>query len=364
MKSGMSIDGLTALIARQNEQKVDYLVPMGSIHLTETGEMWLGSYGTFSVTKHAHRQIAKAIKIPLQYYWRMLDESPDLLAKNINFWFHTSGRMNKKRMIRTLDGRVRAFLSDRYRPLDHADLVETLFPSLSSAGAEIESCAVTNAHFYLKAVVSGIQEEIGPPEGYVWGHGNTMIDIVQPGVVVSNSEIGKGFLRVCPAIHTVACTNLAIYSDVSWENPALIKRHIGRRLKQRGGEKYGYICDETMRSSDAATWARVSDIAVAAMDGSAFRDTVKKLRRARGHRIIDLVRTVENLSECHRLSKTEQESILGYWEGNGDCSRYGLHSAITRASADVESYDRATELESLGGEVIELAPSDWEQIAA
>lgn len=44
-------------------------------------------------------------------------------------------------------------------------------------------------------------------------------------------------------------------------------------------------------------------------------------------------------------------------------SRFGLYNAITRLSQDVESYDRATELERIGAQVIELAKPDWKVLA-
>jgi hypothetical protein len=49
--------------------------------------------------------------------------------------------------------------------------------------------------------------------------------------------------------------------------------------------------------------------------------------------------------------------------GNTDLSRLGLHNAVTRYSQDVESYDRAPELERIGAQVIELPKNDWTQIA-
>jgi hypothetical protein len=39
-----------------------------------------------------------------------------------------------------------------------------------------------------------------------------------------------------------------------------------------------------------------------------------------------------------------------------------LHAAITRASADVEDYDRASDLERIGGNVITLPRSDWSAV--
>ena len=45
-------------------------------------------------------------------------------------------------------------------------------------------------------------------------------------------------------------------------------------------------------------------------------------------------------------------------------TRYGVHSAITRASADFEAYDRASEFERIGGDVIELSPAQWREVVA
>ena len=43
-------------------------------------------------------------------------------------------------------------------------------------------------------------------------------------------------------------------------------------------------------------------------------------------------------------------------------SLYGLSNAVTRMSADVESYDRATELESIGWDIITMEPEQWREI--
>jgi hypothetical protein len=43
---------------------------------------------------------------------------------------------------------------------------------------------------------------------------------------------------------------------------------------------------------------------------------------------------------------------------------YGLSNAITRASQDVESYDRATALEGIGWQVATMTKNQWEEINA
>jgi hypothetical protein len=43
----------------------------------------------------------------------------------------------------------------------------------------------------------------------------------------------------------------------------------------------------------------------------------------------------------------------------GDLSRWGLVNAVTSTSQDAANYDRATELERIGGQVVELKQAEW-----
>jgi len=74
-------------------------------------------------------------------------------------------------------------------------------------------------------------------------------------------------------------------------------------------------------------------------------------------------RNVEVTAEKFRLSETERKSVLRHLTTEGALTRWGLVNALTRTAEDVESYDRATELERCGGQVIELPRRDWERIA-
>ena len=47
----------------------------------------------------------------------------------------------------------------------------------------------------------------------------------------------------------------------------------------------------------------------------------------------------------------EASGILGHLAAGGNLSRWGFANAVTRYAQDVESYDRATELEKLGGKL-------------
>ena len=76
------------------------------------------------------------------------------------------------------------------------------------------------------------------------------------------------------------------------------------------------------------------------------------------------VRAVEMLANRHCLTQDETGSVLRHLISAGDLSRFGLINAVTRASQDIPDYDRSTELERLGGQVMALAAGEWNELAA
>jgi hypothetical protein len=137
--------------------------------------------GEYGVTDLARRQLAEKLKIPFAYFERMRTEQPGLLDRNVNTWLQTD---SERRMIRTLDGQVRAVLSDRYRRLDNFDLAENVLPILQRLdGARFESVELTETKMYLKVVTPRVEFEIAPG------------DVVQAGIVITNSEVGTARCR-------------------------------------------------------------------------------------------------------------------------------------------------------------------------
>ncbi len=112
MKTGKTLTELAMELERQSTVKKDFIANTSSLEMTSAGELALDSdtYQEFPVTDHAHSQIAARLDIPSKYYNRMRLEAPELLAANVNEWFHNKP---ERRMVRTLDGQMRAFLSDR-----------------------------------------------------------------------------------------------------------------------------------------------------------------------------------------------------------------------------------------------------------
>src|SRR5258706_8172745 len=127
MKTGLSLTQLAAEIERQAKTKKDYIVPSTAMAVVSVPEKGIElGFGTavqqMPLRPTAHEQIGAYLGIPAPYYRKMLSNAPELLAANVNEWLSRS--KEDRRMIRTLDGSVRAFLSDRYQRIDNYSVAD------------------------------------------------------------------------------------------------------------------------------------------------------------------------------------------------------------------------------------------------
>ena len=341
MKQGIrTIEKLYDELDRQREARTDLIANTKNLMVNSTRGTSLISVATdndvlsYAVSEVAHRQIAERLNIPYKYYERMRLDYPELLDQNINGWL---ARTPEKRMLRTLDGKLRAFLSDRYRRLDNLELVDHVLPVLAEMkGCDIVSCDVTETHLYLKIINKALKTEVAPG------------DVVQAGFVISNSEIGLGALKVEPLVYRLICKNGMISKDYSHK-----KYHTGRQVDDTDNA-YELYSDATLEADDKAYFLKVQDIVRAAVDETKFALTVDKLRASMEIPTANNpVETVEILGDRYLLNKNERGSILRNFIMGNDLSHYGLVNAVTRASQDIEDYNRATELERIGGVLLE-----------
>ena len=352
MKSGRSLVNLAHELERQLATKQDLVVPSSLLrcHTDEAGHCRMtidanDSVGDYGMTDLARRQLADKLKIPFAYFERMRADQPALLDGNVNTWLRADP---ERRMIRTLDGQVRAVLSDRYRRLDHYDLAEHVLPFLQQLpDARFESVELTETKMYLKVVTPRVEYEIAPG------------DVVQAGIAIMNSEVGHGTLSVQPLVYRLVCRNGMIASD-----HALRKTHVGRTLEV-GGESMTVFRDDTLAADDRAFFLKVRDVVQAAVSEVTFREAALKLQKTLGIKLTgDPVQAVEVLANRYTLNEVERAGVLRHLIVAGDLSAYGLVNAVTHYSHDVENYDRATEFEALGGKLIELSSKEWEELAA
>jgi len=147
--------------------------------------MWPPAYGLYPLDRLAHREAS------LRRLASLARRGKPVLI----FPQGTHARpADERRLVRTLDSNARAFLSDRYRPLDHDEILEQVLPALGEFDLDWSqsSLEVTEQRLYMKLVNPQVEAdvEVGDP--------------VQAGVLVTNSEIGMGSFSVVPLVFRLA----------------------------------------------------------------------------------------------------------------------------------------------------------------
>lgn len=344
MKQGRTLEELGKELLRQRDARKDLIANTSQLEMHSESQFSTlsipinGKAEEYEVGYIAQRQIASRLQIPFAYYERMRKEIPELLDRNVNDWFKHSP---EQRMIRILDGNVRAFLSNRYRRLDNLELCAAVIPVIREMpGAVIESCEVTDSNLYLKVVNRKLKAEVD------------VGDVVEAGFVISNSEVGLGSLKVEPLIYRLVCRNGLICKDHAQK-----RYHVGRQV-EGGDDAYELYSDETLKQDDKAFFMKVQDTVRCAVDEAKFNLIVSRMRDAKKIPLEhDPVKSVEVLADRFSLTQNERGDVLRQLFMGGDLTRYGLLNAVTAASK-LADYDRATELERIGGEILALPVQD------
>ena len=342
MKQGRTLQALGEELTRQRTARRDFVADTRNLEISSsnTGSMLSVFMGNekheYGINALAHQQISTRLGIPYRYYQKMQEEDPALLDENVNAWFQ---KTPERRMVRILDGSVRAFLSDRYRRLDNLELCSAVLPVIQEMkGAVIESCEVTATHLYLKVINRKMKAEVA------------VGDVVQAGFVVSNSEVGLGSLKVEPLVFRLVCKNGMICKDYTQK-----RYHVGRQAGGNEAEAYELYSDETLKQDDKTFFMKVADTVRYAVDEAKFMLTVDKMKEAMGIPLEhDPVKEVEILADRFLLTQNERGDVLRQLFMSGDNSRYGLLNAVTAASRIAPDYERATDLERIGGEILSM----------
>ena len=205
MKAGLTIEELATEVMRQKDAKADYIVNTSMLAMEHCGtelvlrvldDSHIDRIEPLDIADTAHRQIGTRLGIPAKYYGKMLTEHPDLLVTNVNAWFE---REPTERMLRVLDGKVRAYLSNSYMRMDHYEIFASVLPVIGEIpDVQFVSCHITDNRMYIKAVDPHLTAEVAPG------------DTVKAGVVISNSEVGLGSVSVQPLIYRELDGNRAI----------------------------------------------------------------------------------------------------------------------------------------------------------
>lgn len=350
MKKGKSIQELAAELDVRAQAKTDIVVPTNEIKLInigegETADVALDAPGYITaVNDNAHGEIGDRVGIPRRYYERMLEQAPELLVNNVNHWFNQNP---ERRMVRMLGDTTRAFLSDRFLRIENEDIARHVFQSLVNHKSNPIplSMDVTDRKLYLKFLFPDMVAEVKPG------------DEVKAGISIANSEIGHGSYDIYGFFYRSFCSNGSVYGAKDM-GVSLKRSHLGARVIE--GVDYQVISDETQKLVQDGLMAQTADILGAVADPKFFGQMVDKLREStQGPKIINPEVGATLLAKEFGLTDQERGETMVNLIQDGDYSKWGALNAVTKLANETESYDRASELESLGAKILDMDLRRW-----
>jgi hypothetical protein len=345
MNRGISLTELAGRIEGNRQLKQDYIAPARAIEVEAQSDGMIAAQvagqGTFPVLNLAYGQLAEHTGVPKKYADRMRADAPELLAANMNRWLSTD---DSKRMVRTLGGDMRAFLSNRYQRIENEEIAEVALPILADVpGLKIVSCEITERRMYIQATTDRVVGEV------------KVGDPVQAGVTISNSEVGYGAVNVQPLIYRLVCLNGMTRSL------GLRAYHVGRAQDDTDA----LLRDDTRASEDRTVLLKVRDFVSAALDRVRFDADLERMRALTDDSLKvtgDPAKAVEVLAAKVGANEGEKGGILRSLIEGGDLSAWGMLNAVTAQAHGARDYDRSVEFQVAGGKLLDLSRKEWSEV--
>jgi hypothetical protein len=323
---------------RDDEGKVDYLVPINRLYMDENGLLLNSEVNEkFQIGRSkqglipndwATGQLCSRIGMPGQYVKKCLDIKDDYLtnltACQVNYWMEALANEQKDEgkpfLLRAKNDICRAVLSDRYSTLDNKYVVETVNDSLFSANesdsVKVKEYYLSDRSFHLRVIFPGMTMNMGTGKNP---------DPVTAGIHIINSEVGFSSLMVETLLYRQVCSN-GLVVRVGGEI-ILSQRHI-------------FLEPEEMQHRLVIAMNKAIDLADSTMI------TFKKAKTVPVKSPLDLI---DKLAKDQKYSQEFTDNIKNSWNKEPQETVYAIVNALTD-SAKVLPFDKRLEVETFAGD--------------
>lgn len=367
MHNGMKLEDMLAEVVRHSSAKKDFIsntkdhiamVEMPNAGFENDLAIVLNNQETselerFSISENFHKQVAARLKVPSKYYMRLLEDHRELLLQNVNTLFKREPAL---RMIRTLDGRARAFLSNSFRRVDNEQVLEQTLPVIrGDFDTKILNTHVDENRMRFKCLFTGDEHRVD-----LGTTPNGARDLVRSGFEMGNSEVGKGSFYIRGFFYRDYCLNGCVFGTT--DTVAYKQIHVGSRL---GIDESMLLSNETMRKEDELIISASRDVLRHLASPDFAQKMGDKLRSLKERApVANAAAAVESVCNELRLSDGESASVLESFIRDQDYTQWGMVNAVTAVANNVVDYNRASKLEEMGNKIINLPANQWTRIAS
>lgn len=315
----------------------------------------------YPLKKEALFQLARSVNpsIPTKFIEGLTTEYPTTAIDLMNDLLHKNAN---RHFIRVLDNEVRAFLSDKYRVIDHYGIAMACLSAAQNSGGDIVECTLTDRKMRIKFTSKEIYDSLNlkrtgdKGSWYSGGLGNqewlSKVNAISTGelpggpgtvhplITISNSETGFGGFNVRFGILMAICYNLATVEQVAQNI------HLGARIE------LGVYSPETVSAESKAILLKAGDAVKAAFNEVTFHRICNKLKDAQEREIEEPTDAVENIVQICKFSDEDEKKILEYFLRDYDQTLFGLGQSVSRRAQDIENADKAAEFEQIAGNIM------------
>jgi len=356
-----SLDNMFNKVKSYQERKRDYISDVRSTEMQYIGGDVLklsidGDKANWPIDDHTLRQMGTWAHLPASYVSYMRREGRgDLIADNFNEWFSKPVHEHTRRLYRGMSGEYsdagsywRSFHSDRFNRFDHEHMLEALMPELERlekefGGIKVVSLGLTDGKLYVKVVF---------PETEAKAVG----DVVQFGLTIGNSEIGLSKLFVLPLAYVLRCLN-----GMTLPDEGMTRRHIGSVIEETGNVTYA---QDTVEADQIAIQKKLRDTIRSVTTEERMKGILDKINDSSlSEKTVNPMKAVEKTAELFSLTDKEAENTTLSFVRRGDYSKWGMVNAVTEIANTHDNYDRASDIENIGGRILAMDESRWNRIA-
>lgn len=379
------LSDLVTILREQHARKVDVVAPATAIRADEG--MWqvegadqqitldgvTTADGTFRPTGLADSQMAQRLGIPVDYLRRLRGERVDLYDANVNGWLHGSGLPtpddgeagmpewaqpdSRSFLVRTFRGDdngrgvARALLSDRFRIVDHLDVLVAALDGIREAGIEahVSTADLTERRMYVKVDAPEINalapDLIGNYRSPFSGNTGTDNPTVFAGLVIGNSETGGGAFTITPRITFDVCSNgMTITKD------AARNVHLGGKMDE-GVVRWS---DEAQERNLELVKVQTRDAVRTFLDVDYMRGVLDGMRAKAGKPVDDAQQVVKDVTSALKMASIADD-VLNHFIAGGSLTAGGVMNALTSYAQTVDDADKAAEIEDAALDALALA---------
>jgi hypothetical protein len=339
MKGTHNVKDFFAEVQRIEDAKQDLVVETRSLEMVDDNTVQMrGITDSIGWTDHASGQVADRLGIPRKFFTGRMAEFPGMRRDVVNRMWHEN---SDTRMVRLLDDRMRAYVSDRFQPFDNALVIQPLMPILEGDTEVLapNRISMSDTRMYLQFNIPQMRAEIVPG------------DEVTAGIIIKNSEVGAGALAVEQYVWRVVCKNGLVASK------AMHQTHIGRAHE-------AYYQLDTQTADYAAFKLKLRDAIQYSISRDAFDAEVEKLRAAAGVEVRRPETTIRNVTKRFQLTDTQGENILSTMISERNMNLWGVVNGITALAHEEENPDNQYEYERIGYQVATLSVREIEELVA